>query len=140
MPDETNEESVARYYDTAIFEAELVRLTRDCPVERAITLRWLERLGPARGVAPGGDPNTPQRGRARHHAALAGAAGAGERRDRGDRRGRRDLFGIPGAEGLPAALGGCIGTPVGRRRGTLARRRSGRIHRRDQPGVRDVSR
>src|ERR1017187_9332445 len=41
MPDETNEESVARYYDTAIFEAELVRLTRDCPVERAITLRWL---------------------------------------------------------------------------------------------------
>src|ERR1039458_5419299 len=47
MPDETNEESVARYYDTAIFEAELVRLTRDCPVERAITLRWLERLAPA---------------------------------------------------------------------------------------------
>jgi len=47
MPDETNEDSVARYYDTAIFEAELVRLTRDCPVERAITLRWLERLAPA---------------------------------------------------------------------------------------------
>src|ERR1022692_1051701 len=47
MPDETNEESVARYYDTVIFEAELVRLTRDCPVERAITLRWLERLAPA---------------------------------------------------------------------------------------------
>src|ERR1035438_1980032 len=46
MPDETNEESVARYYDTAIFEAELVRLTRDSPVERAITLRWLERLAP----------------------------------------------------------------------------------------------
>jgi SAM-dependent methyltransferase len=42
-----HEESVARYYDTAIFEAELVRLTRDCPVERAITLRWLERLVPA---------------------------------------------------------------------------------------------
>ena len=39
--------SVARYYDTAIFEAELARLTRDCPVERAITLRWLERLAPA---------------------------------------------------------------------------------------------
>src|ERR1017187_3666982 len=49
MPDETNEESVARYYDTAIFEAELVRLTRDCPVERAITLRWLGRLGRANG-------------------------------------------------------------------------------------------
>jgi SAM-dependent methyltransferase len=44
---ETNEESVARYYDTAIFEAELVRLTRDCPVERHITLRWLARLAPA---------------------------------------------------------------------------------------------
>jgi SAM-dependent methyltransferase len=44
MPDETNEASVARYYDIAIFEAELVRLTHDSPVERAITLRWLERL------------------------------------------------------------------------------------------------
>ena len=43
----TDEESVARYYDTAIFEGELVRLTRDSPVERAITLRWLERLAPA---------------------------------------------------------------------------------------------
>jgi hypothetical protein len=40
----TNEESVAGYYDTAIYEDELVRLTRDSPVERAITLRWLERL------------------------------------------------------------------------------------------------
>ena len=39
--------SVARYYDTAIFEAELARLTHDCPVERQITLRWLERLAPA---------------------------------------------------------------------------------------------
>jgi len=44
---EPNEESVARYYDTAIFEAELTRLTHDCPVERAITLRWLDRLAPA---------------------------------------------------------------------------------------------
>ncbi|HTT62185.1 MAG TPA: methyltransferase domain-containing protein [Bryobacteraceae bacterium] len=43
----TNEQNVARYYDTAIFEAELARLTRDCPVERAITLRWMERLAPA---------------------------------------------------------------------------------------------
>jgi SAM-dependent methyltransferase len=41
---EKSEESVARYYDTAIFEAELVRLTRDSPAERGITLRWLERL------------------------------------------------------------------------------------------------
>ncbi len=47
MTDQSNEESVASYYDTAIYEAELVRLTRDCPVERAITLRWLERLAPA---------------------------------------------------------------------------------------------
>jgi SAM-dependent methyltransferase len=47
MPDESNEESVARYYDTAIFDAELERLTRDSPVERAITLRWLGRLAPA---------------------------------------------------------------------------------------------
>lgn len=42
-----NEASVAQYYDTAIFEAELARLPRDCPVERAITLRWLERLAPS---------------------------------------------------------------------------------------------
>src|ERR1039457_3778080 len=53
MPDETNEESVARYYDTVIFEAELVRLTRDCPVERAITLRWLELLAPANAEIAG---------------------------------------------------------------------------------------
>lgn len=51
MPDETNEERVARYYDTEVFEAELVRLTRDSPVERAITLRWLERLLPANAEA-----------------------------------------------------------------------------------------
>jgi SAM-dependent methyltransferase len=47
MREATNEESVARYYDTEIFEAEVVRLTRDSPVERAITLRWLDRLAPA---------------------------------------------------------------------------------------------
>ena len=47
-----DEENVARYYDTAIFEAEVVRLSRDFPVERAITLRWLERLlPPAASVA-----------------------------------------------------------------------------------------
>jgi 2-polyprenyl-3-methyl-5-hydroxy-6-metoxy-1,4-benzoquinol methylase len=43
----TNEESVAGYYDTVIYDAELEQLTRDCPVERAITARWLERLAPA---------------------------------------------------------------------------------------------
>ena len=47
---EQNEASVGRYYDTSIFEAELVRLTRDCPVERAITIRWLDRLAPASAV------------------------------------------------------------------------------------------
>jgi SAM-dependent methyltransferase len=44
---EAHERKVASYYDTDIFEAELVRLTRDCPVERAITERWLARLVPA---------------------------------------------------------------------------------------------
>ena len=43
LPDQ---ESVAHYYDTAIFEAELARLTRDSPVERAITERWLDRPVP----------------------------------------------------------------------------------------------
>jgi SAM-dependent methyltransferase len=41
---EAKEANVARYYDTAIFEDELVRLTRDSPVERLITLRWLKRF------------------------------------------------------------------------------------------------
>ncbi len=57
LPDmEKSEESVARYYDSAIFEAELVRLTRDSPAERGITLRWLERLAPA---APDAVPMVP---------------------------------------------------------------------------------
>jgi len=43
----TDEENVAHYYDTAIFELELIRLSRDFPVEGAITLRWLDRLMPA---------------------------------------------------------------------------------------------
>ena len=43
---EQNEASVGRYYDTSIFDDELVRLTRDCPVERAITIRWLDKLVP----------------------------------------------------------------------------------------------
>jgi SAM-dependent methyltransferase len=46
---EANERIVARYYDTAIFEAELTRLTGDFAVEAAITLRWLERFAPAGG-------------------------------------------------------------------------------------------
>lgn len=37
---------MARYYDTEIFEAELVRLSQDSPVEAEITLRWLRRLVP----------------------------------------------------------------------------------------------
>jgi SAM-dependent methyltransferase len=46
LPDMGSEESVARYYNSTIFEAELVRLTRDSPAERAITLRGLGRLIP----------------------------------------------------------------------------------------------
>ena len=38
------ESNVGRYYDGPFYEAELVRLPRDYPVEFAITRRWLERL------------------------------------------------------------------------------------------------
>jgi len=38
------ESSVGRYYDGPIYEGEITRLPRDCPVEFAITCRWLERL------------------------------------------------------------------------------------------------
>lgn len=46
----SNEEHVGRYYDADIFEAELVRLTRDSPVECAITRRWIERLTPPKAT------------------------------------------------------------------------------------------
>jgi S-adenosylmethionine-dependent methyltransferase len=47
MPElDRNEEDVARYYDTQVFDAELARLSRDCPVERIVTTRWIERLTP----------------------------------------------------------------------------------------------
>jgi ubiquinone/menaquinone biosynthesis C-methylase UbiE len=38
------ESNVARHYDTRIFEDELARLPQECPVERAVTERWLGRV------------------------------------------------------------------------------------------------
>ena len=38
------EESVAKHYDKTAFEQELVRLPNHCPVELAVTLRWLARI------------------------------------------------------------------------------------------------
>jgi SAM-dependent methyltransferase len=44
----SDEESrVAKHYDEAAFEAELVRLPHDCPVELAVTRRWLGRVAQA---------------------------------------------------------------------------------------------
>ena len=45
------ESSVGRYYDGPIYEGEVVRLTQDCPVEFAITCRWLGRLATSGMVA-----------------------------------------------------------------------------------------
>jgi SAM-dependent methyltransferase len=44
------EQNVARHYDGAAFEAELVRLPQDCPVELGVTLRWLARVAKADDV------------------------------------------------------------------------------------------
>ncbi|MBI3667282.1 MAG: methyltransferase domain-containing protein [Acidobacteria bacterium] len=44
------EQSVARYYDGSIFEAELIRLPDDFPVELAMTSRYLERWIPAGSI------------------------------------------------------------------------------------------
>jgi S-adenosylmethionine-dependent methyltransferase len=41
------ESAVGRYYNESIFEDELVRLPRDCPVELAVTRRWLGRVAKA---------------------------------------------------------------------------------------------
>jgi ubiquinone/menaquinone biosynthesis C-methylase UbiE len=38
------ESNVARHYDERIFDDELVRLPQDCPVEMAVTQRWLGRV------------------------------------------------------------------------------------------------
>ena len=38
------EEAVAKYYDETAFEKEMTRLPSDCPVELAVTLRWLARI------------------------------------------------------------------------------------------------
>ena len=45
------ESNVARYYSETVFEAEQVRLPQDCPVELAVTRRWLERVAKAGDVA-----------------------------------------------------------------------------------------
>ncbi len=45
MPQFTEDElNVAQHYDERIFQDELTRLTADCPVEMALTLRWLGRV------------------------------------------------------------------------------------------------
>jgi len=44
------ESNVARHYDATAFEAEQVRLPQDCPVEMAVTRRWLERMAEAGDV------------------------------------------------------------------------------------------
>jgi len=45
MPRFSEEEShVARHYDEMIFDDELVRLPQECPVEMAVTKRWLARV------------------------------------------------------------------------------------------------
>ncbi|HXX17123.1 MAG TPA: methyltransferase domain-containing protein [Candidatus Eremiobacteraceae bacterium] len=45
MPKLSDEESnVARHYDHSVFEDELTRLPQECPVEMAVTLRWLGRV------------------------------------------------------------------------------------------------
>ncbi len=44
------EMSVASHYDGKAFEAELVRLPKDCPVELGVTLRWLARMARAGDV------------------------------------------------------------------------------------------
>ena len=41
------ESNVERHYNGTAFEAELVRLPQDCPVELAVTLRWLGRVANA---------------------------------------------------------------------------------------------
>jgi SAM-dependent methyltransferase len=52
MPPFSEEESkVARHYDETSFQAELVRLPQDSPVEWAVTRRWLGRVARAGDVA-----------------------------------------------------------------------------------------
>ncbi|MGO8789312.1 MAG: class I SAM-dependent methyltransferase [Terriglobia bacterium] len=46
-PFSEEESSVARHYSETAFEAEQVRLPQDCPIELAVTLRWLARAAKA---------------------------------------------------------------------------------------------
>ena len=45
------ESNVARHYNGAIFHEELVRLPQECPVEMAVTQRWLRRVAKTGEVA-----------------------------------------------------------------------------------------
>jgi SAM-dependent methyltransferase len=45
------ESSVARHYNEAFFDEELARLPQECPVELAVTRRWLRRVAKAGDVA-----------------------------------------------------------------------------------------
>jgi 2-polyprenyl-3-methyl-5-hydroxy-6-metoxy-1,4-benzoquinol methylase len=44
QPKKQIEQNVASHYDGAAFQAELMRLPQNCPVELAVTLRWLARI------------------------------------------------------------------------------------------------
>jgi len=44
------ESNVARHYNEAFFDEELVRLPQECPVELAVTRRWLRRVAKAGNV------------------------------------------------------------------------------------------
>ena len=45
------ESNVARHYNEAFFDEELVRLPQECPVELAVTQRWLRRMAKTGDVA-----------------------------------------------------------------------------------------
>jgi len=45
------ESNVARHYNEAFFDEELVRLPQECPVEQAVTRRWLRRVAKTGDVA-----------------------------------------------------------------------------------------
>lgn len=44
QPKQQIEQNVAMHYDGAAFQTELMRLPQNCPVELAVTLRWLARI------------------------------------------------------------------------------------------------
>ena len=44
QPKQQIEQNVAKHYDGTAFQTELMRLPQNCPVELAVTLRWLARI------------------------------------------------------------------------------------------------